>query len=368
MTRSTSASGRGPTDLVGDVLVVNAGSTSLKLHLVGEAETSERVGSLDDVDPAAIAAVAHRVVHGGERFRSPVLVDDGVMAEIAQLRSLAPLHNTPALRALDAARRRFPDLPHVAVFDTAFHVTIPPAAATYAVPRRWREEWGVRRYGFHGLSVAWASERAPEVVGRPPEGLRMVVCHLGGGSSVTAVVDGRSLDTTMGFSPIEGVPMATRSGSVDPGAIVSVLRRSGMDADALDRALNEESGMRGLAGGDGLMLELERRAEEGDGPAALAVEIFVHRVAGAVAAMAVASAAIDVLAFTAGIGEHSPHVRELICARLAFLGVAIDLGRNAAAKGDCDLTAAGSSVGVAVVHAREEVVAARAARALLRSR
>ena len=353
---------------VGDVLVVNAGSTSLKLHLVGEGETSERVGSLDDVDPAAIDAVAHRVVHGGEQFRSAVLVDDGVEAEIAQLRSLAPLHNTPALRALDVARRRFPGLPHVAVFDTAFHVTIPPAAATYAVPRRWREEWGVRRYGFHGLSVAWATERAPKVVGRPPEGLRLVVCHLGGGSSVTAVVDGRSLDTTMGFSPIEGVPMATRSGSVDPGAIVSVLRRSGMDADALDRALNEESGMRGLAGGDGLMLELEQRAQEGDGPAALAVEVFVHRAAGAVAGMAVASGGIDVLAFTAGIGEHSPHVRELICARLAFLGVAIDPGRNAAADGDCDLTAAGSRVGVAVVHAREEVVAARAARALLRSR
>ena len=363
-TRPTSASGRGRID----VLVVNAGSTSLKLHLVAEDETSRRLEGFGGVDPAVVAVVAHRVVHGGERFRSPALVDDAVLEQIADLRSLAPLHNTPALRELAEARRRFPSLPHVAVFDTAFHATIPPAAATYAVPRRWREEWGVRRYGFHGLSVAWSTERAPAVLGRPPEGLRLVVCHLGGGSSVTAVADGRSLDTTMGFSPNEGVPMATRSGSVDPGAIVSVLRRSGMDADSLDAALNHESGMRGLAGGDGLMLELEARAAQGDEAAVLAVEVFVHRVAGAVAGMAVACGGVDVLVFTAGIGEHSPHVREQVCARLGFLGVAIDLARNAAAAGDCDLTAAGSVVGVVLVHAREELVAARAARTLLRGR
>jgi len=194
-TRPTSATGPGRID----VLVVNAGSTSLKLDLVDEREASQPLESFDAVDPAAVAAVAHRVVHGGERFRAPALVDDAVLAGIAELRSLAPLHNTPALRELEAARKRFPGLPHVAVFDTAFHATIPPAAATYAVPRRWREEWGVRRYGFHGLSVAWACERAPAVVGRPPQGLRLVVCHLGGGSSVTAVADGRSLDTTMGL-------------------------------------------------------------------------------------------------------------------------------------------------------------------------
>jgi acetate kinase len=365
MTRPRSATGRGRTDGVGAILVVNAGSTSLKLHLVGVGEESQRLRSLDDVDPAGVDAVAHRVVHGGERFRAPALVDDAVRAEIGELRSLAPLHNTPALRELDAARRRFPDLPHVAVFDTAFHVTIPPAAATYAVPRRWREEWGVRRYGFHGLSVAWSSERAPQVVGRPAEGLRLLVCHLGGGASVTAVVDGRSLDTTMGFSPIEGVPMATRSGSVDPGALVSVLRRSGMDADALDRSLNEESGMRGLAGGDGLMLELERRAAAGDASAALAVEVFVYRVAGAVAAMAVAAGGVDVVVFTAGIGERSVGVRERVCRRLPFLGVAVDPSRNAAADGDCDIASDTSAVRVAVVRAREDIVAARAAREIL---
>jgi acetate kinase len=350
---------------LGSVLVLNAGSTSLKLNVVTAPDTSERVRSLDDVDPGGLDAVAHRVVHGGSRFRAPVLVDDEVQAAIAELRSLAPLHNAPALRELEAARRRFPGLPHVAVFDTAFHATIPPAAATYAVPRRWREEWGVRRYGFHGLSVEWSAGRAPVVVGREPGGLRLVVCHLGGGTSVTAVADGRSCATTMGYSPLEGVPMATRSGSVDPGALLAVLRRPGMDADALDHTLNEESGMRGLAGGDGLMLELEQRAGGGDEEARLAVDVYVHHVAGAVAAMAAAAGGIDVLVFTAGIGEHSPGVRAAVCARLGFLGVALDDGRNAAAGGDSDISAAGAAVRVAVVAAREELVAARAARSLL---
>ena len=353
---------------MGAILVLNAGSTSLKLHLVSAETESERLRSLDEVDPAALDAVAHRIVHGGERFRDPVVVDDAVRAELDHLRSLAPLHNTAALRDLDEARRRFPRLPHVAVFDTAFHATIPAAAATYAVPRRWREEWGVRRYGFHGLSVAWSAQRAPQVVGRAQAPLRQVVCHLGGGSSVTAVVDGSSVDTTMGFTPLEGVPMATRSGSVDPGALVAVLRRSGMDADGLDHALNEESGMRGLAGGDGLMLELERQAAAGDAAAELAVDVFVHRLAGAVAAMAAAAGGIDVLVFTAGIGERSEHVRERVCTRLAFLGIVIDTQRNAAAAPDCDVAAPGSAVRVAVIRAREELVAAHAARAVLGAR
>jgi acetate kinase len=350
---------------VGSILVLNAGSTSLKLNLVSEAEESQRLRSLDGVDPGGVDAVAHRVVHGGSRFRAAVLVDDDVLAAIAELRALAPLHNAPALRELEAARSRYPQLPHVAVFDTAFHATIPPAASTYAVPARWREEWGVRRYGFHGLSVEWSAQRAPAVVGREPAGLRLVVCHLGGGTSVTAVADGRSCDTTMGYSPLEGVPMATRSGSVDPGALLAVLRRPGMDADGLDHALNEDSGMRGLAGGDGLMLELERRAAAGDAQARLAIDVYVHRVAGAVAAMAAAAGGIDVLVFTAGIGERSPGVRAAVCGRLGFLGVAIDAGRNAAADRDCDIAADGAQVRVAVVTAREELVAARAARAVL---
>jgi acetate kinase len=350
---------------VGGILVLNAGSTSLKLHLVAEDLSAASQESLDAVDPAGVDAVAHRIVHGGATFVEPVLVDDAVRDRIMELRPLAPLHNTPALRELDNARRRFPGVPHVAVFDTAFHATIPPAASTYALPRRWREEWGVRRYGFHGLSVSWSAERVPELIGRAPAGLRMVVCHLGGGSSVTAVAGGRSVDTTMGFSPLEGVPMATRSGSVDPGALVFLLRQGRLDVDELDRMLNEESGMRGLAGGDGLMLELERAAGAGDRAAALALDVFVHRMAGAVAEMTAAAGGLDALVFTAGIGERSEQVRRRVCERLGFLGVEIDHDRNGAAEPDCEVATAGSRVRVAVVRAREEIVAARAARAVL---
>jgi acetate kinase len=326
------------------ILVVNAGSTSLKLHVV-VGDKSRRVESLEqDVD-----AVAHRVVHGGERFREPVLIDDEVHEAIRELEPLAPLHNEPALRGIDDARRALPDVPHVAVFDTGFHATIPPEAATYAVPLEWRE-WGVRRYGFHGLSVQWAAEQV-----RVP---RLVVCHLGGGCSVTGVRDGRSVDTTMGFSPLEGVPMTTRSGSVDPGALVYLLRERGLDVDALDHALNHESGFAGLAGVEG-MRELEAAGTEA---AELALEVFTYRVAAAVASMAAACGGLDGLVFTAGIGENSARVRADVCARLAFLGVELDAARNDAAEADCMVSS--GRVAVHVIHAREELVAARAARAI----
>ncbi len=347
----------------GEILVVNAGSMSLKLHLVDEGERSERVEEIESVDPGRVAAVAHRVVHGGPRFREPVLIDAAVRERIFEAEPLAPLHNEPCLVGIERAREALPDVPQVAVFDTGFHATIPEEAATYPLPRRWRDEWGVRRYGFHGLSVAWSAERAPQLLGRPAAGLRLVVCHLGGGCSVSAVRDGRSLDNTMGFSPLEGVPMATRSGSVDPGALIYLMRERGLDAEALERALNFDSGLRALAGGSGGMREIELAAAGGD--AALAVEVFAHRVAGAVAAMAASAGGLDALVFTAGIGERSAGARERICRRLAFLGVELDRERNAAAEPDCDVATTASPLRVLVVRAREELIAARAARALL---
>src|SRR5881409_1399951 len=208
------------------ILCVNAGSTSLKLSVVEPDGAATAVESLDAL-PDGVAAVAHRVVHGGTRFREPVVIDDAVELQLEAAVELAPLHNAAALAAIKQARKRLPDLPHVAVFDSAFHATIPAEAATYALPAEVRESWGIRRYGFHGLSVQWASER--ERV------RRLIVCHLGGGCSVTAVSDGRSVDTTMGFTPIEGVPMATRSGSVDPGAIVYLLREGLVSLDELER-------------------------------------------------------------------------------------------------------------------------------------
>jgi len=344
-----------------NVLVVNAGSTSLKLHLVDADDRAERVDGLESVDAGALDGVAHRIVHGGSRLRDPALVDDAVRDEIASLEPLAPLHNTPAIAALDRVRRELPEVPNVAVFDTAFHATIPEAAATYAIPAAWRD-WGVRRYGFHGLSVAWSTERARELLGGDR---RLVVCHLGGGCSVTAVRNGRSVDTTMGFSPLEGVPMANRSGSLDPGALVYVLRERGLTVDEVDQALNAESGLAGLAGRAGGVAEIVDAAAAGDRAAAGAIAVFVHRVAAAVGAMTVACGGLDALVFTAGIGENSASIRAEVCERLRFLDVELDAQHNESAEPDADMASARSRVRVLVVRAREELVAARSARTVL---
>jgi acetate kinase len=310
---------------LGPVLVVNAGSTSLKLNLVGADGDAVPVETLDDAAGLDIEAVGHRVVHGGGRFQDPVLIDEEVERTIEELIDLAPLHNAPALDAIRRTREALPGIPQVACFDTAFHATIPPTAATYAVPARWREEWGVRRYGFHGLNVQWVSEQLPV--------RRLVVCHLGGGCSITAVLDGRSVDTTMGFSPLEGPPMATRSGTVDPGALLYLLIRRGLSQEEVERALEHDSGLLALGGSSDV-----RKLK---GP--LALDVFVHRVAGFVAAMAASLGGLDVLAFTAGIGENSEEVRRRVSERVAFLG----------------------DFRVEVVPAREELVIARAVRALL---
>jgi acetate kinase len=279
-----------------------------------------------------------------------------VKGAIRELSSLAPLHNEPALEAIEAAQRALPDIPHVAVFDTAFHATLAEEAAVYAVPRHWTEEWGVRRYGFHGISVQWASERVPVP--------RLVVCHLGGGCSVTAVQNGRSVETTMGFSPLEGVPMTTRSGSIDAGVLLYLLRERGVSAADLDTMLEHESGLKGLSGRSGDVRELEDAEASGDGRARLALAVYVHRIAAAVAASVAALGGIDALVFTAGVGEHSAVIRERVCRRLAFLGLELDADANASAEADADVAAPGSAVRVHVVRAREELVIARAVRTL----
>jgi acetate kinase len=306
-----------------------------------------------DAVPPGVAAVAHRVVHGGPRFRDPVVIDDAVERELEAAVELAPLHNSPALAAIRQAREALPDLPHVAVFDSAFHATIPAEASTYALPARVREDWGIRRYGFHGLSVEWASER----VDVP----RLVVCHLGGGCSVTAVRGGRSIDTTMGFTPLEGVPMATRAGSVDPGALLYLLKHH-LTREELDQMLEHESGLTALSELSGDVRELERSST----PAArLALAVFTYRVATAVGAMATALGGLDALVFTAGIGENSASVRAAVCERLGYLGVQLDAGANASARPDATVSTAESPVRIVVLEAREDVVAARSARELL---
>jgi acetate kinase len=348
---------------VGAILVLNAGSTSFKLHLVLPDESVRAVESLEAVSSSDIEAVGHRVVHGGRHLVDPTVIDDAVRASIGELRSIAPLHNAPALAGIDAARQAFPGIPHVAVFDTAFHTTIPPEAATYALPRTWREKWGIRRYGFHGLSVQWCSERASTLLGGPDANLRLVVCHLGGGCSVTAVQGRRSVDTTMGFSPLEGVPMATRSGSIDPGALLFVQREHGLSVDEVDRALNDESGLEGLSEGRGL--RAVEAAASGDESAQLALGVYTYRIAGAVAAMTAALGGLDGLVFTGGVGENSARVRADVCNRLEFLGVQLDPELNEGASPDADVATPDSAARVLVIAAREELVVARAVRALL---
>ena len=327
------------------VLVVNAGSTSLKLSVVAGDDTSEPVPSLQDAPPDVIA-VAHRVVHGGARFREPVAVDDAIEGELRALTELAPLHNAPAVAAIEDARRILSTIPHVAVFDTAFHATLPAEASAFAVPRRWREEWGIRRYGFHGLSVQWAAEQV-----RAP---KLVVCHLGGGCSVTAVLAGRSVDTTMGFSPLDGVPMATRSGSIDPEIPLHLLRTRLLGIEELEHDLEYESGLLGLSGRSQRYEELQRAD---DPQSRLALAVFTRRVAGAVAAMAASLGGLDALVFTAGIGENSAEIRKRICRASAWLGIELDEEAND--RQGPRLSRATSGVSAWVIPTNEELIIAR---------
>jgi len=334
------------------VLAVNAGSTSLKSTLLSRAHGQwERDHSYDDLDVALAGAgdvevVLHRVVHGGPR-RRPVLVDDAVLAELEVLTELAPLHQPPALEALRRARAALPGARHVACFDTAFHHSIPAAAATYALPERLRALVGV--YGFHGLSHAWAASQARA---RFPRARRVLVAHLGGGASLCAVLDGRSTATTMGFTPMDGLVMATRSGAVDPGALLWLARNTDED---LEQVLASESGLLGLCGTPDLG-EVLARARRGDDSAVLARDVYVHRLVTSIGAMAAAMEGLDVLVFTGGAGEHSGELRELVSGRLGWLGVQACPGGT---------PEHGSRVEVLVVPAAEDLQMAADARDLL---
>ena len=278
---------------------------------------------------AHLIGAGHRVVHGGERFTASVLVDDEVIAAIRASSHLAPLHNPANLAGIEAVRAARPDLRQVAVFDTAFHQTMPPRAFRYAVPEEWYTRYGVRRYGFHGTSYRFVSERAAALLGRPLTGLRLVTAHLGNGCSVAAVRDGVSVDTSMGLTPLEGLVMGTRSGDVDPGVFGYLAERAGLTIEGLNEALNTASGLTGISGVGNDMRTVEVAAAEGNRRAQLAVEVFVHRLAKAIAGMVVGLERLDALVFTAGIGENSAFVRGQVMARLGFLGLTEDAEANA---------------------------------------
>jgi acetate kinase len=399
------------------LLVVNAGSSSLKIQVLDETAAgwstgpSSHVADWDgeDVSPiaalldeaGAVAAVGHRVVHGGVELREPTLLDDEVVKRLDALTPLAPLHQQRALAGIAAARQVLPDVPHVACFDTAYHATLPEAVSTYALPAEWRRRWPLRRFGFHGLSHAYAARRAIELVARtdligpgrragpadlagsptPVQGdnarlartptrhsdddLRVITCHLGAGASLCASRGGRSVDTTMGFTPLEGLVMGTRAGSVDPGLVLWLITDAGLSPDEVSDGLEHWSGLRGLAGTPD-MAEVLNRARAGDPAATLAHDVYVHVLTREIATMTASLGGLDVLVFTGGVGEHAPEIRTATATRLAYLGIVLDVTANATATTDTDVTASDAPVTTLVVTAREDLEIAQQVRSLLK--
>jgi len=361
------------------VLVVNAGSSSLKLRLLAEDDavlfTEDAPAENGHFDSAALApsiseianqvdVVGHRIVHGGTRFTSAVVIDDAVELALHELTDLAPLHQPKSLAGIDAMRSLLPEIPAVACFDTSFHSTLPEAAATYAIPAQWRQDFGIRRYGFHGLSHAYASRRAAQMVGSPIDELRIVTCHLGAGASLAAVLGGVSVDTTMGFTPLEGLVMATRSGTIDPGIVTWLVERKGLGAGLVGDALEHRSGLLALASSSDMAV-VEAAAKKGDPSSRLAIAVYIHRLRAGVASMASAMNGLDVLVFTGGVGENAAGILAEAVAGLGFLGASIDPGANTEASGDAEVTATGAKVRTLVIKAREDVQIAAEVRGLL---
>lgn len=387
------------------VLVINAGSSSLKYQLIDAGDGStlaagliERIGepssptrhnsqtrttscpdhgaafevlleafethgpSLAESD---LIAIGHRVVHGGAQFTQPVVITDEVIAEIERLIPLAPLHNPGNLRGIEVAREVFGDLPNVAVFNTAFHQTMPPAAYTYAIPEEWRRDYRVRRYGFHGTSHAYVARRTAALLGKPEADVNVIVLHLGNGASACAVSGGESVETSMGVSPLEGLVMGTRSGDVDPSLVAHLERVAGISVQDFDAALNRRSGLVAL-NGSGDFRELTQGVTAGDERAKLAFDVVVHRLVKYVGAYAAVLGRLDAIAFTAGIGEHSALLRAAVLDRLTILGVEVDHGANQTASGEALLTTATSHVAAYVVATNEELEIAQQAAALVR--
>ena len=392
----------------GPVLVINAGSSSLKYQLVhadtGEALATgliERIGLADssakhtvdgqdhtleqeiadhaaafeilsaqfaqhgpDLREAAPVAVGHRVVHGGASFHSTVLIDESVLKELRRLVPLAPLHNPGNIAGIEVALKTFPDVPQVAVFDTAFHQSMPEAAYTYAIPLAWRQTFHIRRYGFHGTSHAYVSRRTADLLSQPIEDTNVVVLHLGNGASACAVAGGRSIDTSMGLTPLEGLVMGTRPGDLDPGLPAHLSRVAGMTLPEFDHAVNKESGLKGLTGESDFRAVQEMR-DAGDASAALAFDVVVHRLLRHLGALALVLGRLDAVAFTAGIGENDAELRAAVLQRATMLGITLDAEANAGARGETRITTAESPVAAFVVPTNEEWEIAREAAQLL---
>src|SRR5215467_10000189 len=328
---------------------------------------------LDDLQTGSLAAlqtleelraVGHRVVHGGDRYTSAVRITAEVKRTIEELTELAPLHNPASLEGINAVEQVLPRVPQVAAFDTAFHASLSEAARTYALPQKWTREWGIRRYGFHGLSHSYCSAEAAKTIGR--RGLRLVIAHLGNGASISAVHDGVCIDTSMGFTPLEGLMMATRSGTVDPGILIYVLRQKGLNVEELDNALNHKSGLLGISGTSSDLRQLLSKLP--DNPdARLAVDVYVHRIVQTIGAMAATLGGIDALVFTAGVGERSAQIRKQVCEKLKYLGLELDPAANETCKPDADIGTPASRARILIIATREDLTIMRETRRLVAS-
>ena len=376
------------------VLVLNSGSSSVKYQLIDMADGTrpasgmvERIGegavpdhatALDSVaaaltadgmglDSPELAAVGHRVVHGGTRFTAPTLVTDEVLDAVRELIPLAPLHNPANITGIETIRKLRPDLPQVAVFDTAFHATMPESAARYAIDAATADRWSIRRYGFHGTSHQYVSRRVAQLLGKSPESVNVIVLHLGNGASASAVAGGVCVDTSMGLTPLEGLVMGTRSGDLDPAVLLHLHRVGGLSVDEIDTLLNRRSGLVGLCG-DNDMREITRRIGEGDQQAQLAFDVYVHRLRKYVGAYYAVLGRVDAVVFTAGVGENAVPVREAAMSGLESLGVELDPALNAVRSAEPRLVSrAGSRVAVAVVPTDEELEIARQTFSLVRA-
>ncbi len=342
-----------------------------ELKLEKHADAAARI--LDDLragpSPALrtledLRAVGHRVVHGGERYTAAVRITPEVKRVIGELSELAPLHNPASLDGITAVEQVLPRVPQVAVFDTAFHATLSEAARTYPVPQKWTREWGMRRYGFHGLSHSYCTGRAAEMIGQ--RDLRLVIAHLGNGASVSAVHNGMCVDTSMGFTPLEGLMMGTRSGTIDPGMLVHLLRHKGLDVNELDHALNYESGLLGVSGISSDMRQV-LSARQDNPNARLAIDVYVHRIKQTVGAMAATLGGVDALVFTAGVGEHAAEIRKRVCENLNYLGLEIDRTANETCKPDADVAKPPSAARILVIATREDLTIMRETRQLVGS-
>ena len=330
------------------------------MRLAFQAMTDPEKGAIKDL--SEITAIGHRVVHGGESFSDSVVIDDQVIDAIKRLSELAPLHNPPNLMGIQAAMGILPEAPQIAVFDTAFHQTIPKHAYVYALPYELYKEHGIRRYGFHGTSHKYVASRARKILearGLLGENQRIVTCHMGNGVSFTAVKGGKSVDTSMGLTPVEGLVMGTRCGDIDPAIIPYLEKNLNYTADSIDNLINKESGLLGVSGVGNDMRDIEARAAEGHERSKLALEIFCYRASKYIGAYAAAMGGLDAVVFTAGIGERSPPVREMICANLGFMGVEIDKEKNAECHTECDISANDTGVRVFVIPTNEELSIAR---------